>query len=414
MGIRDWIPGLKKPEAKAVTFDQALNDYFAMTKVKAGVPVNWTTALDVSTVLAVVRVLAEGVAQPPLRLMRETANGGSEPAVDHPLYKILSKKPNPWQTSFAMRETMMLHLALTGNAYFYKNIIRGKIAELIQIDPGHVTVTRNNDLSLTYGMTFPDGSHLTLPQEMVWHVRGPSWDTWTGMDAVRHARQAIGLTIATENTQAEMHANGLQAAGTYSTDQKIDAEKYKQIQAWIAAQIGGPNKHKPFIIDSGFEWKQQTMTGVDAQHLETRKLQIEEICRAFRVLPPMVGHSGQSMTFASAEQIFLAHVVHTLMPWCVRIEQSIDCDLLNQKGDEGVFAKFNMNALLRGAAKDRGDFYSKALGAGGSPAWMTQDEVRADDDLNPMGGEAAKLPKPTNVGGSPAGTPAKQEPKNDD
>ena len=111
----------------------------------------------------------------------------------------------------------------------------------------------------------------------------------------------------------------------------------------------------------------------------------------------MVGHSDKTATFASAEAFFDAHIKHTLLPWCERIEASIDNDLLGEDADKGYFAKFNLNALQRGAFKDRFEGYAKALGSGGSPAWMTQDEVRALEDLNPMGGEAMKLPKPTNV-----------------
>lgn len=415
MGIIDRLFG-RKDEQKSVSFDPVWLDFFGARQSKAGVPVSWERALDVSTVFACIRVIAEGVAQVPLRVMKELTNGkGSEPALQHPLYKVLNSKPNQWQTSFALRETMIFHLALTGNAFFYKNIVRNRVKELIPIDPGCVTVTRNNDYSLTYTVAGIDGRSMDFPQSLIWHIRGPSWDTWRGLDAVRQAREAIGLTIATENTQAEMHANGLQTSGTYSTEQKIDPEKYKQIQAWIAAQISGSNRHKPFVIDSGFKWTQQSMTGVDAQHIETRKFQIEEICRAFRVLPPMVGHSGQSMTFASAEQIFLAHVIHTLMPWVVRIEQSIDNDLLDGDEDEGFFAKFNMNSLMRGASADRAAFYSKALGAGNSPAWMTQDEVRAEEDLNAMGGDAANLPKPTTAAVASAKPPDDaQDPKDDE
>ncbi|QIO42886.1 phage portal protein [Rhizobium leguminosarum bv. trifolii] len=400
MGIIDRLLG-RKVEEKGVSFDPVWLDFYGSRVSKAGVPVSWERALDVSTVFACIRVIAEGVAQVPLRVMRELPDGkGSVPATDHPLYKVLNSKPNRWQTSFTMRETMVFHLALTGNAFFYKNIVRGRVKELIPIDPGSVTITRHNDYSLSYTVGGIDGRSMEFPQELIWHIRGPSWDTWRGLDAVRQAREAIGLTIATENTQAEMHANGLQTSGVYSTDAKIDPEKYKQIQAWIAAQVGGSNRHKPFVIDSGFKWTPQSMTGVDAQHLETRKFQIEEICRSFRVMPIMVGHSDKTATYASAEQMFLAHVIHTLMPWVVRIEQSADNDLLDGPEDEGLFSKFNMNSLMRGASADRANFYSKALGAGGSPAWMTQDEVRAEEDLNAEGGEASKLPKPTNVAGA--------------
>lgn len=409
MGMWDWLPG-RKTEQKGVAFSDEWARYVGLMQTKSAVSVDWERALDVSTVLAIARVLANGVAQVPLRVMRELEGGGSEPAVSHPLYKVLNRKPNAWQTSFSMRETMMLHLVLTGNAFFYKNIVRDRVKSLIPIDPGSVSIKRNRDYSLEYTITGIDGSTKILPQSLVWHIRGPSWDNWRGMDAVKHAREAIGLAIATENTQAEAHANGLQMSGTYATDAKLDPEKYKQIQAWIAAQVGGSNRHKPFVIDSGFKWTPQSMTGVDAQHLETRKYQVEQICAALGVLPPMIGHAGQAMTFASAEQIFLAHVVHTLMPWYVRIEQAIDNDLLDGDEDAGFFAKFNANSLMRGAAKDRAEFYSKALGTGGSPAYMTQDEIRALEDLNPMGGDASELPKPTNVGGAQPGVSPQEPP----
>lgn len=386
-------------ETKKVTFSQEFDAWFAHKVAKSGVSVTWDTALDVTTVLACVRAVADGVAQVPLHVMEKAKGGsGGVPAPDHPLYRVLFRKPNDWQTSFGMRETMIFHLMLTGDAFFYKIMVRGKVKGLIPIEPGHVSIVRNDDYSLTYTIKGANGASMTLPQSMIWHIRGPSWNTWLGMDATRRAREAIGLAIATETTQGELHANGLQMAGTYSTEQKIGPEDYKKIQAWIVSQVGGANKHKPFIIDSGFKWTPQTMTGVDSQHLETRKFQIEEICRAFKVFPQMVGHSDKTSTFASAEAFFDAHIKHTLLPWCERIEASIDNDLLGEDAiSGGYFAKFNLNALQRGSIKDRSESYSKALGSGGSPAWMTQDEVRALEDLNPLGGDAAVLPKPTNV-----------------
>lgn len=401
MGLLSWI-GLRgspapETETKGVIYSKELEDFFVSGGPASDVKVNWNTARDVSTVFACCRVIAEGIAQVPLRVMRELPDGrGSVPAMDHPLYKVLNRKPNPWQTSFALRETMILHLLLTGNAFLYKVRARGVVRELIAIDPGCVIVERLPDFSLKYTITDLFGDTIDVPPADIWHVRGPSWDTWSGLDPVRQAREAIGLTIATERTQAELHRNGLQMSGTYATEQNIGPEQYVKIQKWIAAQVGGPNKHKPFVIDSGFKWTPQTMKGVDAQHLDTRKFQIEEICRSFRVFPAMVGHSGQSMTFASAEQIFLAHVMHTLQPWVERLEQSIDNDLLNEDGDEQYFAQLNMNSLQRGAFKDRFEGYSKALGSGGSPAWLTPNEIRALEDMNPVEG-GDELPKPTNV-----------------
>lgn len=393
MGWFSRFFGREAEEVKSVGFSREFDAYYGSIQSKAGVPVDWHRALEVSTVLAVVRVVGEGVAQVPLQVMKPTAGGkGAEPDTENDLYRLLYRAPNAWQTSFAMRETMIMHLMLTGDAFFFKNIVRGKIRELIPIEPGMMSVTRNPDMSITYGMTAVDGTYRTLPADMIWHIRGPSWDTWRGLDATKNAREAIGLAIATENTQGELHSNGLQMAGVLSTDKTITGDKYIELQKWIAAQVGGTSKHKPLILDSALKWSPRSMTGVDAQHLETRKFQIEEICRAFKVFPQMVGHSDKTATFASAEAFFDAHIKHTLLPWCERIEQSIDNDLIGPESES--FAKFNLNALQRGAFKDRFEGYAKALGSGGSPAWMTQDEVRALEDLNPMGGDAAVLPKP--------------------
>lgn len=396
MGLWSRLIGKERAEKKSAVFERGMQEFFNSRRSTSGVDVNWQSAIQVSTVFACLRVIAEGVAQVPLTIKRELPDGkGSVPATEHPLYRVLNSQPNKWQTSFALRETLIYHCALTGSAFFYKNIVGGRVKELIPLDPGSVSITRNPDMSLTYHVTFWDGTSVNLSQDLVWHVRGPSWDTWNGMNAAVQAREAIGLAIATERSQAEMHANGVQPSGIYSTDKTLSPTDYDKIQKWIANQVGGDNKHKPFIIDSGFKWTAQSMTGVDAEHLDTRKFQIEEICRAFRVLPPMVGHSGQAMTFASAEQIFLAHVVHTLTPWVVRIEQSIDNDLLNASGDEKYFAHFAMNSLQRGAFKDRFEGYARSLGAGGSPAWMTPNEVRAAEEMNAIDG-GDELPKPVN------------------
>jgi HK97 family phage portal protein len=126
------------------------------------------------------------------------------------------------------------------------------------------------------------------------------------------------------------------------------------------------------------------MTGVDAQTLESRRFQVEETCRPFRVMPIMIGHADKTTTYASAEQMFLAHVVHTLAPWCERIEQAIGIGLLDSDRDVGVYAKFNLNGLMRGAFKDRMEGYARALGAGGSPPWMEVNEIRALEEINPV------------------------------
>jgi HK97 family phage portal protein len=317
-----------------------------------------------------------------------------QPARDHSLYDLMSVKPNGWTTSYEFRETLVLHAAL-GNAYaFINRVAGGKIIELILLNPALVQKEQAKDYSIVYKVTGKSGAVQIFPAEAIWHVRGPSWDGVLGMDVLSLAREALGLAIATEETHAKLHAKGVQPSGTYSVDGSLDATQYAQLKAWIEKEfVGAENSGAPMILDRGAKWLQQSMSGLDAQHLETRKFQIEEVCRFFDVMPIMVGYSDKATTYASAEQMFLAHVVHTLSPWYARIEQSADVNLLTEKERaSGLYFKFVQAGLLRGAAKDRSDGFAKALGAGGGPAWMTQDEVRALEELNPFGGEASRLP----------------------
>ena len=365
---------------------------------KSGASVSHQSALEVPAVLSCVRVISEGVAQVPFKVYRQVGDK-IMPAAEHPLYRVLHRKPNGWMTSFELRETMTIHCVMTGDAYAFINRVRGEVRELIPFPPGAVNCKQKDDYSLEYQITAPSGKTMTVPQEAVWHWRGPSWDAVSGLDVVKMAREAIGLAMSAEESQARMQKNGAAISGTYSVEGTLNAEQYKAMRAWLEKEFdGAANMGKTKLLDRNAKFHPQSMTGIDAQLLETRKHQIEEVCRAFRVMPIMAGYSDKAATYASAEQMFLAHVVHTLSPWYERIEQSAECHLLTDAEVEaGYFVKFNAAGLMRGSHKDRSEYFAKALGAGGSPAWMTQDEVRALEELNPMGGDAAMLPKPTNV-----------------
>lgn len=355
---------------------------------RSGTTVTWATALEVTTVLACAKVISEDVAQVPWKLLLRDAGGRGE-AKDHPLYELLHLKPNDWQTSFEFRETLALHALLTGNAFAYINRVRDEVAELIPYPPGAVEVKRAADMSLSYRIRLDGGQVMAVPASSMWHLRGPSWSSWQGMDSVRLAREAIGLAMATEESQAERHRDGLRFPGVYSVEGVLAPDQEQKLRGWLkrASENGDP-----LILDRKATWAKQEMSGVDAQHIETRKHQVEEICRTFRVMPIMIGQADKAATYASAEQMFLAHVTYTLMPWFQRFEQSANANLLTREERRaGYYTKFNANALMRGAAKDRGEFYAKALGAGGQRPWMMADEVRDLEDMDPYGGHAAEL-----------------------
>ena len=373
----------------------------------SGPAVTWQTALQVTTMLACTRVIADGIAQVPFKVYEGEA--GRVEAKDHPLAEILYRRPNSWQTSFEFRETLGFHVVLTGDAIAWKLRVGSKreLRELELLLPGERRVAREPDGRFRYWRRGANGDEVELDPADVWHVRGPSWNSWTGLDVTRLAREAIGLAIATEAGHADLHKNGARIAGTFTVTDKLGPEKFNFLAAWMDRHTqGGDRAGKDLILDSGAKFEPGQMSGVDAQHIETRKLQVEEMCRAMRVMPIMIGQADKAATYASAEQMFLAHVVHTLMPWYERIEQSADVNLLSDEDRRaGFYTKFNPNALMRGASADRGEFYSKALGAGGTPAWMTPDEVRGLEERAPMGGKAAELSAGAMNKPAPSATP---------
>lgn len=366
----------------------------------AGKRVTFDTAMRVAVVFACSRVIAEGIAQVPLKLMQESEGGKNRiPAKKHPLYDLLAVRPNQWQTSFEFRETMGLHAALAGRFICYKNIVRGQLRELIPFLPASVQVIRRDDGELEYEVSGDKGAKQIFPASVIWHVKGPSWNAIDGMEILDHAREAIGLSIATEESAATLHKNGIQTSGTYSVEGTLTETQHASLTKWIAEHYqGSKNAWKPLILDHGAKWLSSQMSSIDAQHLETRKYQIEEVCRFFRVMPIMVGYSDKTATYASAEQMFLAHVVHCLSPWYSRLEQSIDANLLTPKERaEGYYSDFVEEGLLRGDMRTTAEVLSRYTERG----IMTRNEARAKLDMNPLEGLDEPL-TPVNLTGDNA------------
>jgi len=354
---------------------------------KSGAHVDTQTALNTATVLACCRVVAEGIAQMPVFMMKIMDNGSSTVQRKDPLYRLLGKAPNDWQTSFEFREMMTYHAMLCGGGFAYINRdATGKVVELLPIKPTRITTVQAADTTITYKFRDALGAEQILQQSQVFHLRGPSWDSVNGMDAVQLAREAIGLSIALEESQARLHANGITPSGIFSIDGTLDDEARKRFRARISEMNEGlSNAGRTLILDRNGKYTSTSMTSVDAQHLESRKFQLEEICRAFRVFPQMIGFQDKATTYASAEQFFLAHVVHTLSPWVERWEDCITRDLIGDRSDGPgyeICAKFNMTGLMRGDSAARAQFYNSGITLG----WMTRNEARAAEGLPHLDG----------------------------
>jgi len=357
---------------------------------KSGINVTWKTVLQYSTAQACVRIIAEDIAQLPFATYKSLADGGSEAIPGHPTYKLIKTKPNDDQTAFEMREQIGMHLVLTNNAYVYKNIVRGKVAELLPFEPHQVRPIRKNN-ETTYELTLADGYKTVVPKNEIWHLRGPSWNGLQGLDGVRLMRDTIGLALALENHGSRMFSNGATVGGILSTDAQLTPDQSKALrESWSERQSGGENAYKTAVMWGGMKWAPMATPNDSAQFLESRRFQVEESCRHFKVLPMMVGHADKTTTYASAEQMVLIHLRQTLGPWLTRIEQSANCNLLtDEELADGYFTKFTRNALLAMTTQARSEFYSKMYGIGA----LNPNEIRALEDLNPyFGGEKYRVP----------------------
>lgn len=399
MSALSWIGqklGLER-RAKELTYDQiaSLIDGAGGGSV-AGVVVNDKTALQVSTVLACVRVIADGCAAPPLRLFRDGPDGRRQVADNIPEHRLLTRRPNEWQTSFEWRRLMTMHAALTGAALSIK--VRGgngRVRELIPVEPGRWEVRKTARYQLAYRCWDEWGLIGEFGPDDVFLLNGMQWGWGSAMNAVALARQSIGLAIAAEKSQTGAHENGLRPSGVYSVDGTLNAEQHERLTAWLDRNYGGANRGKPLVLDRSAKWINTSTTAVDAQHVETRRLQIEEICRAYGVFPIMVGHSDKSATFASSEAFFAAHVKHTLAPWHAAWTQRIDEMLLDGAGP--LWVEFDVRHLLAGSMRDRAQ-WARTMAEMGI---YTRNELRDEEGRDPLPGLDDPL-TPLNMGGSNA------------
>jgi len=390
-------------KAAQLTYDQvaSLIDGFSGSTV-AGMAVTEKTALQVSTVLACVKVIADGCATPDLHVFREKKDGSREKASNIPEYRLLSRRPNEWQTSFEWRRMMTMHAALTGTGLSIK--VRGdngRVRELIPVQPGRWDVRKVSRYEVLYRCYDEFGLIGEFAADDVFLLNNVQWDWLQSMDAVVLARQAIGLAMATEKSQSAMHENGLRPSGIYSVDGTLNKEQHEALTTWLKAKTGVEKLGTPMVVDRNAKWVSTAQTGVDAQHVETRRLQIEEICRAYGVFPIMVGHSDKAATFASSEAFFAAHVKHTLAPWHKAWTQRFDEMLLDGSGP--LFAEFDVRYLMAGAMKDRAQ-WARTMAEMGI---YTRNEIRDEEGKDPLPGLDEPLtPMNMNSGGTANADPA--------
>ncbi len=357
---------------------------FFMGNSTSGKRVNERSAMQMTAVYSCVRILSEAVAGLPLHLYQYTDKSSMEKAVDNPLYFLLHDEPNTEMTSFVFRETLMTHLLLWGNAY--SQIIRngkGEVVGLYPLMPDRMTVNRDEKGRLYYeymvssddAKTLKDGTVRLSPYDVL-HIPGLGFDGLVGYSPIAMAKNAIGLAIAAEEYGSKFYANGATPSGILEYPGTVK-EPDKVRESWNAGFGGSSNAHKIAVLEEGMKYTPISISPNEAQFLETRKFQINEIARIFRVPPHMVGDLEKS-SFSNIEQQSLEFVKYTLEPWLVRWEQAMQRSLIPQDDKSKYFIKFNVDGLLRGDYQSRMQGYATARQNG----WMSANDIRELENLD--------------------------------
>jgi HK97 family phage portal protein len=400
--VRDLINWLAEFDAPAVDErsvdltkpDDWLLEYLGGGTASAGISVTQETALTHMGVFAAVRILAESLASLPLHLYQRAPDGSRGVAYQHALYPLLHSQPNGEMTAYNFRETLMGHLALHGNCY--AEIEYDASGRAVALWPLNVEkmreIARDDQGRLVYVYELPDrfdNRLVSLPMERVMHVRGLGGNGLIGFSPLRLARNAIGLALVAENYGAKLFKNGaipkvvLKHPGTLKKDA---AQRLKS--SWMEMHGGLENAHRVAVLEEGMDIETVGIPPEDAQFLQTRKFQLADIARMFRVPPHMLADLDRA-TFSNIEHQGIEFVQHTLRPWLVNWEQEISRSLLLSRERSTYYAEFAVDGLLRGDMQSRYTAYS----IGRQNGWLSANDIRRYENLNPIpGGDVYLVP----------------------
>lgn len=355
----------------------------ARSTTKSGVVVTPDTALTVGAVYACVRVLAEDVAKLPLHLYRRTTKGGKERATDHPLYNLLHRRPNAYQTAFEFREMLQGHLGLRGNAYAFIIRVGREIRELLPIHPDRVEPKIDDDWKVTYSIQ--TGKQRAVRQDFdakdILHLRGLATDGVRGLGPVELAREAIGLAKAGEQHGGRAMKNGGQPGLVVTHPKNLSEQGSKNLRESIESAVGGENLFRVLLLEEDMKATAVSLNHRDMQFLESRKFQVAEIARWYRMPLHKIGDLERS-TNNNIEHQAIEYLTDTLQPWLVRWEQRLALSLLSREEQEEYFFEFNADGVVRGDIKSRYEAHGMAIEKG----WKTRNEVRIQENMPPADG----------------------------
>lgn len=358
------------------------------TDTVSGEKIGNENALAIATVFACINNISTDIAKLPVKVFQKKGNRRVE-LDDHPLRRILDKHPNPEMTSMDYRQASTAHALGWGNGYSeIQRYTDGSIAGLYPLKPGKITIKRDDKSKrLFYEIFTDDGYRVDVWAENILHVHGLGFDGLQGYNVIRYARESLGLAKATEKFGASFFGNGTVPGGFLEHPKNLSPESQKNLINSLEGRYQGASKaHRIAVLEEGMKFTQNTIPPEESQFLETRQFSVPEICRWFRMPPHKVADLTRS-TFSNIEEQNIDYVTDTLTPWLRRWEQAIWMRLLSEEEkNAGVYVEHVTEALLKGNIQGRYGAYQIAIGNNNNPAFMTVNEVRDRENLNPVPG----------------------------
>lgn len=375
-------------------------EVWGLPRSRAGVRVGVEDALAYSAVYNAVTIYAQTVATLPLHVYRVLPDGSKERLTGHPVQRLLHERPNPALDSYRWRETMMVHLLLWGNAYAEIMEQDGSPVELWPIPPWLVR-PRLEGRDVVYEVAQPGASSVVLGSKQVFHVAGLGFDGLQGKSVIGLARESLGLALAAERFGAQFFGSGANMSGVLAHPGTLSETALENLRRqWHELYSGLDNAHRIAILEEGMRFERISIPPEDAQFLQVREHQVEEVARWFN-MPPTMLKDLRRATFSNAEQEALSFVKYSLLPWLRRIESAIKHQLLSGTDQADLFAEFTVEGLLRGDTATRYTAYATARQWG----WLSANDIRRLENLDPVEGGDVYL-QPLNMvaaGSAPSG-----------
>ena len=359
--------------------DPVLLEFIRSGQIGGGVGIDGRQALCNAALYRCITLISQSIGMLPLNVLHN--DDGRDTATEHPVWKLLKRQPNKFQTAYEFKSLLQSHVLQYGNAYARIIRSRGQVIQLVPIHPMAVQVKQRDDWSVHYVVTRKDGGLLDFEAEEILHLRDLTDDGLEGMSRVKLAKRALGIAFDAEDAASRIFSEGVMAGGYLATDKALSDKAYNQLQESLQKRYSGKaNAGRFMILEEGLKAEKWGNTASDAQHIENRNHQIEEIARMFGVPRPLLMMDDTSWGSGISE-LGVFFLKYGLLPWFTMWEQALTRSLLTPSEQDRLIFKFNAGALLRGSLENQAEFFAKALGSGGHGAWMTQNEVREISDL---------------------------------